>query len=197
MSVFYSQQLRLDKNLFRILAILSDNGEYIGNKRSLRERLNLSDSSKNNKALDDAINELEEMGFLTCKRLGNTYLLEVIPKGRKIEAEKKRVDALIGKRGFSRSVAWEQVLKVYLWLLDHAEIEEWNRTREKEFKIYFRRESIGWPLNISVDTVSNALHVLQNDFNAIRKETIVQCITEGEFETKGLFIERTAWWTTD
>lgn len=193
MNTFYSQQLSLDKNLFRILAILSDGCEFNGTKKDLRERLNISNSSKNNSALDDAIISLEKMGFVECEKSGNTYHLTTVPKGRKIEIKKEYVDALIGCRRFSRSVAWEQVLKVYLWIVDHAEIELFNQTREKEFKLYYSRDLIRWPLKMSADTVSAALHVLQYDFGAINKEIGIE-YHEGEYLTKGFDIIRTAWW---
>ena len=135
MNIFYSQLLSLDKSLFRILAILSDGGEFIGTKKDLRERLNLANSQNNNNALDNAIISLEKMGFLECEKSGNTYHLTAVPKGRIIEIKKGYVDALIGRKGFSKSVAWEQVLKVYLWIIDHAEIEEFNCLREKEFRV--------------------------------------------------------------
>ena len=193
MNTFYSQQLALDKNLFRILAILSDGGEYIGTKQDLRERLGLSESSKTNKAIENAIWELVKNGFLECEKAGHTYRLKLIPKGRRIEIKKEYVDALIGRKGFSRSVSWENVLKVYLWIVDHAEIEVFNQTREKEFRCYYSRDLIRWPLNISQDMVSAALYVLQHDFGAIQKEIVTE-FYNGEFLTKGLDIIRTAWW---
>ena len=130
---------------------------------------------------------------MDCEKSGNTYHLTAAPKGRKIEIKKEYVDALIGTRGFSKPVAWEQVLKVYLWIVDHAEIELFNQTREKEFRMYYPRDLIRWPLNISADTVSAALHVLQSDFGAINRELITEYY-QGDYLTKGFDIIRTAWW---
>ena len=81
----------------------------------------------------------------------------------------------------SEAVAWEQVLKVYLWIC-----------RNQEPIVTYAM--IAEDLNISKSTVGSAKKVLLCDFNAIACKKISEKTGSETYKTLGQEIQACAWW---
>ena len=83
----------------------------------------------------------------------------------------------------SEAVAWENVLKVQLWLMQCAKNE------------IITNNEIAWSVGISASQVVAAMNVLKNEFQAFQKE-YAYWHTGDCFRRKGQIIDMSAWWTT-
>lgn len=116
--VFYREWLPLDKKEFRILAMLADQGEFCGNLSDLCNYFSLSPQQRNRNTLRTSIEQLAASGFITYTTKGRSYHIKVIPKAKEIRLCREWLRRLISHDYSSENVAWEQVLKVLLWILD-------------------------------------------------------------------------------
>lgn len=173
---FYEEWLSLDKNEFRILAMLADRGEYIGNLSDICRYFSLTPQTRNRNELRTSIENLVTKGFISCAIRGRTYHLKAIPKAKEIKVSKSWVRSLALHEKFSEDVAWEQVLKVYLWIVINKEPVVTN-------------EMIAKALNISVSTIGLAKNVLQHEYEAIIRRKVSEKIGEDTFRTIGQELE--------
>ena len=169
---FYQEWLALNKNEFRILAMLADKGEFIGNLSTLCRYFSLTTQSRNINQMRTSIENLHEKGFISCQISGRTYRLKAIPKEKEIRVSQRWVRALIQHEKFSEDVAWEQVLKVYLWIASNKEPIVTN-------------EMIATALNTSVSTIGLAKNVLQHEYDAISRRKVSEKIGADTYRTIG------------
>ena len=182
MMTFYREWLALDKNEFRILAMLADKKQYTGNLTGLCRYFRISDQTKQIRKLKDNIQSLSAAGWIEYSSSGRTIHLKPIPTDNRIPIPRRWAKPIMKAKGFSESVAWEQVLKVYVWICDNRNPEVTNAM-------------IAADLNISVDTIGLAKNVLERDFQAIWREIIKNTLPDGSKRNVGQMLSAKMWWS--
>ena len=152
---FHPEWLGVEKNQFRILSLLAPTGEFRGNLTDMCQKLNISTQTRNRNILRRNIEELADGGYITCNQSGRTYTLNTLPKGTVIEIPTEWLDRIMSHNYSSENVSWQAVLKVLLWIMINSQ------------EPVVTRSEIADSINIGVDTVTSALNVLENEYNAI------------------------------
>lgn len=180
---FYDEWLHLPKQHFRILAMLADVGEFRGNLADICRYLRINpDQKKNREKLRESIEYLTSIGFIICQQSGRTYQLQAIPKEKAIPMKREWLHHLMNRTNKDPSVAWEQVLKVYLWIREHYSAR------------FVTNQQIATDLGISVKTVVDAKNVLKREYGAIIGRTVSEKFGEDQFCTLGQQLIPNAWW---
>ena len=179
---FFREWLPLQKSEFRILAMLADRGEFKGNLSELCDYFSLTRQTRNRDQLKSSIQKLQDQGFIKCEINGRTYTLRAVPKEKKIEIPRRWAEPIIHHEYSSETVAWEQVLKVLLWIYDnrHPIIQD---------------IMIADDLNVSVDVITSAKNVLDIDFHAIIREIEKITLPDGSKRNVGQRLAAVAWWS--
>ena len=180
-ATFYFEWLGVDKNQFRILALLAPTGEYTGNLSDMCRCLNLSPQTRNRERLKASITELTDSGYITSTLKGRTYFLRTNTKETVIKIPTEWLNQIMNHNYSSESVSWQAVLKVLLWILSNKEPT-------------VTRYMIAADLNCGVDTITSAFNILERDFNAIVREIIIKQKANGDFRCMGLELTAVAWW---
>ncbi len=181
--IFYQEWLPLDKKEFRILAMLADKGEFRGNLTDLCRYFSLSQQSSNRRKLRESIDQLANENFIECERSGRTYALKVIPKEKEITIHREWLKTLMSHDYTSENVAWEQVVKVLLWVIANQEPVITNAM-------------IAADLDISTTTIGYAKNVLQKEYSAITRKKVSEKY-KGGFRTLGQKLAAAAWWSSE
>lgn len=185
--VFYREWFPLPKGEFRILALLADKGQFNGNLSDLCRYFFVNPQTATRNRLANQINSLEEQGYIKVKRKGRTYTLTAIPKARIIKIAREHYE-LIRTRTRTpdgESVAWENVLKVYLWAL------------ENNFDNIITNQMIQDDLLLSAGVICSAKNVLDREFGAIHRQKVSKLTSDGEIYTIGQNIGASAFWDTE
>ena len=185
--VFYREWFPLSKGEFRILAMLADKGQFNGNLSDLCRYFFVNPQTATRNRLANQINSLEEQGYIKVKRKGRTYTLTAIPKARIIKIAREHYE-LIRTRTRApdgESVAWENVLKVYLWAL------------ENNFDNIITNQMIQDDLLLSAGVICSAKNVLDREFGAIHRQKVSKLTSDGEIYTIGQNIGASAFWDTE
>ncbi len=185
--VFYREWFPLPKGKFRILAMLADKGQFNGNLSDLCRYFFVNPQTATRNRLANQINSLEEQGYIKVKRKGRTYTLTAIPKARIIKIAREHYE-LIRTRTRTpdgESVAWENVLKVYLWAL------------ENNFDNIITNQMIQDDLLLSAGVICSAKNVLDREFGAIHRQKVSKLTSDGEIYTIGQNIGASAFWDTE
>ena len=185
--VFYREWFPLPKGEFRILAMLADKGQFNGNLSDLCRYFFVNPQTATRNRLANQINSLEEQGYIKVKRKGRTYTLTAIPKARIIKIAREHYE-LIRTRTRTpdgESVAWENVLKVYLWA--------W----ENNFDNIITNQMIQDDLLLSAGVICSAKNVLDREFGAIHRQKVSKLTSDGEIYTIGQNIGASAFWDTE
>ena len=91
----------------------------------------------------------------------------------------------IMQRNYEAKVAWEQVLKCYLWI----------DSKTKPDLIFTNDEMVA-AMNISSSTISKAKSPLKNEYEAVKIKKITDKICDNNYRTIGQTAEVSAWWNT-
>ena len=185
--VFYREWFPLPQGEFRILAMLADKGQFNGNLSDLCRYFFVNPQTATRNRLANQINSLEEQGYIKVKRKGRTYTLTAIPKARIIKIAREHYE-LIRTRTRTpdgESVAWENVLKVYLWAL------------ENNFDNIITNQMIQDDLLLSAGVICSAKNVLDREFGAIHRQKVSKLTSDGEIYTIGQNIGASAFWDTE
>lgn len=185
--VFYREWFPLPKGEFRILAMLADKGQFSGNLSDLCRYFFVNPQTATRNRLANQINSLEEQGYIKVKRKGRTYTLTAIPKAEIIKIAREHFE-LIRTRTRTpdgESVAWENVLKVYLWAL------------ENNFDNIITNQMIQDDLLLSAGVICSAKNVLDREFGAIHRQKVSKLTSDGEIYTIGQNIGASAFWDTE
>ena len=182
---FYYEWLPLDKKEFRILAMLADKGEYRGDLSGLCDYFSVTRQSKNRVQLRNSIQELKEKKLIEAELRGRTYTLRPLPKEKKIEMDRGLFES-IRQHDYSNEaeVAWEQVIKLYLWIIQHEQQQ------------IVTNAEIADALDVSSSTVCAAKNVLERGYKTIVKKRVSEIMGDGSFHSLGQIIESGAWWET-
>lgn len=180
--IFSKEWLSADKKDFRILALLADHdGSYTGNLSQICDYLDITRQTSNRNKIKESIKLLAEKGFLVFTQQGQKYSLHLLPIDKQVQITipQKWYIAIKDNNGFSESVAWEHVLKTYLWLDQNND--------------FFTNKEIAVSLNVSVDVVISAKKVLESDYNAFVKDIVREKFGDA-WVTYGQTASLTAWW---
>lgn len=175
---FYREWLSLPKNDFCILAMLAEQGgSFKGSLADMCRILNVAPGqTKTNARLKASIETLSANGYISHQKQGNTYTLALVPKGTEINVFRKWVEDVIYVKGFENvSVAWEQVLKMLIWVYG------------QDGMAFYPAREIGEELGVSEDVVGAAYKVLDKQFGSIAREPEKYKNFNGEFRTKGQY----------
>ena len=185
--VFYREWFPLPKGEFRIMAMLADKGQFRGNLSSLCRYFFVSPQTQNRDALREQISSLEKKGFITVQQAGRTYTLTAVPKAQRIEIAREHYESIRTriKSAKGESVAWENVLKVYLWA--------W----ENDYDSIITNQMIRDDLGLSDGVICSAKNVLDREFGAIHRKKVSRLMWNGEIHTQGQNIGASAFWNPE
>lgn len=180
--VFYDEWLPLPKAEFNVLAMVAEQGgTYAGNLSDMCRYLSVTPQTRNREQLRSAIESLTSKGFLSCDTRGRTHHLKVIPKETEVRLPRPWVQSVIRHNYSSESVAFTQVLKVFMWITQ-------NRME------VVTNAMIAAELGISESTVCSAKNVLQHEYENIIKKKVSQKWGDS-FRSLGQELAASAWWT--
>ena len=185
--VFYREWFPLPKGQFRIMAMLADKGQFRGNLSDLCRYFFVSPQTKTRRSLCEAISALAEQGFIKCQQERNTFTLTAIPKAQRVEIAREHFERIRTRQRPSdgEAVAWECVLKVFLWI--------WENDYDSLITNLMIRED----LCLSDGVICSAKHVLDREFGAIRRHRVSKLMPNGEIHTKGQNIGASAFWNSE
>ena len=185
--VFYREWFLLPKGEFRIMAMLADKGQFRGNLSDLCRYFFVSPQTQNRNNLRDQISALEQKGFISAQLTQRTYTLTAVPKAQRIEIASEHYERIRtrAKRSEGESVAWECVLKVYLWAL------------ENDYDSIITNQMIREDLDLSDGVICAAKNVLDREFGAIHRRRVSHRIWNGEIHTEGQNIGGSAFWNSE
>lgn len=179
--VFYREWLPLPKAEFNVLTMIAEQGgTFSGNWSEMCRYLNVTPQQKNRKVLQSAVESLTSRGFITWDSSGRTQTLKVIPKAKEIELPRLWVQSVINHDYSSESVAFAQVLKVFMWIAQNKEPVVTNKM-------------IADRLKISESTVCSAKNVLQFEYENITKRKVSEKWGD-EFVSIGQELAASAFW---
>lgn len=185
--VFYREWFPLPKGEFRILAMLADKGKFSGNLSELCRYFFVTPQTQTRNRLVEQITLLENKGFITVQRKGRTYTLTAIPKAEKIKIAREHYERIRtrSRAAEGESVAWECVLKVYLW------------ARTNNYDSIITNQMIKDDLDLSAGVICSAKNVLDKEFGAIHRQKVSVLMPSGEIHTIGQNIGASAFWSNE
>ena len=179
---FDIEWLNLPKAEFKMLVMIADIGQNLGNASDMCRYFNRSPQNKNKNRLREALEKLAEQKIIDLEKQKNDYvvtLLKPILQENKVCLKRKYATEIL-HHNYTQSVAWENVLKVYIWLLDNGNKEFTNSKIEAE-------------LNVSESTITEAKNVLQ-DFGAVIIKHLTTRTAENVYRCYGQSAELSAFW---
>ena len=181
---FYREWFPLPKGEFRIMAMLADKGQFCGTLSDLCRYFFVSPQTATRNRIANQITALEQKGFITVQHTGRIYTLTAIPKAKKMEIVREHYERIRtrARRSDGASVAWECVLKVYLWAL------------ENDYDSIITNQMIMDDLNLSAGVICSAKNVLDGEFGAIHRRKVSELMPNGEIHTRGQNIGASAFW---
>lgn len=185
---FFREWLTLPKQDFGILAMLAEQGgSFKGRLADMCRQLNIKPGqSKTNAKLKASIEALTTDGYITHQKQGNTYTLALVPKETEIKVFRKWVEDIIYVKGFEgQSVAWEQVLKMLVWVYG------------QDGMAYATAAEIGEELGVSGDVVGSAYKVLDRQFHSIQRAPQHYKDFNGELRTAGQYFNGALPWSRE
>ena len=179
---FDIEWLSLSKAEFKMLFMIADKGQYLGNASDMCRYFNCSPQNKNKNRLREALENLAEQNIIGFEKQKNDYVvtqLKPISQENKVCLKRKYATEIL-HHNYTQSVAWENVLKVYIWLLKVGEN-------------LFTNRQIGECIGVSESTVTEAKNALK-EMGAVLINKIT--IKEGEqfYKCIGQKVEPSAFW---
>lgn len=180
--VFYDEWLPLPKAEFNVLAMVAEQGgTYAGNYSDMCRYLTVTPQTRNREQLRSVIENLTSKGFLTCESRGRTHHLKVIPRETEVRLPRLWVQSVIRHDYSSEKVAFAQVLKVFVWIMQNRMDVVTNAMIAEE-------------LGISESTVCAAKNVLQYEYENITKRKVSEKWGRS-FRSIGQELAASVWWT--
>ena len=179
---FDFEWLGMPKGEFKMLIMIADIGENLGNASDMCRYFNRSPQSKNKSPLRKALQGLAEQNIIELKRNKNNYaaiIQKTILQENKIEIKRKYVTEIL-KHNYTQKVAEVTVLKVYIWLLNNG-------------KSLFTNRQISVCIGVSESTITEAKNALK-EMGAFDIEKVT--IKEGEqfYRCVGQIANASAFW---
>lgn len=179
---FDIEWLSLPKAEFKMLVMIADKGQDLGNASDLCRYFNLSPQSKNKDNLREALENLSEQKIIDLMKIKNNYvaiLLNQTSQENKVCLKRKYATEIL-HHNYTQTVAWEVVLKVYIWLLKVGE------------NIFTNRQ-IGDCIGVSESTVTEAKNALK-EMGAVWLEKVTIKESEQFYKCIGQKVEPSAFW---
>ena len=179
---FDIEWLNLPKAEFKMLVMIADIGQNLGNASDLCRYFNRTPQSKNNKPLRKALKSLAGQNKIDLKKIKNNYVATLsnpIMQENKVEINRKYITEIL-HHNYKQKVAEATVLKVYIWLLNNG-------------KSIFTNRQISVCVGVSESTVTEAKNALK-ELGAFDIEKVT--IKEGEqfYRCIGQIAEASAFW---
>lgn len=183
--------LSLPKGEFRLLVMIADVGSNLGCAsaicRYFRPQTRNPQSDTRNRVVND-LELLVKKGFITLTKRGRRYkatFKKPIEEENKITIEREYLHKIM-KREYDVSVAWEQVLKCYLWL----QCETTPLT-------IFTNQEIAEALKISPSTIVSAKRPLKKEYGAVAIDKLTKKNNKNEYKTLGQVAYLSKWWKNE
>ena len=139
-------------------------------------------SERNIEKIKASLEDLTSAGYIGWEQSGRTHHLTVNPKETEIKIPAALAKSIINHNYSSEEqVAWEQVLKLYIWVVQNYIDIVTNRI-------------IAAALSTSESTVCSAKKVLVKEYEAITKRKISERLGDDCFRTLGQELRACAWW---
>lgn len=183
--VFYRDWLALDKGCFRLLVMLAENGSFSGNLSDMCRYFQIDPQDKTRKKLRASIQELEDGGWIETEQTGRTFHLKAVPRGKEIHLPREWMGKIVRHEYSAADVAWEQVLKILLWLIDCGS------------ETLITDKMIAAEIGISDSTVSAAKKVLREDLGLLMVVPKTTRLPNGEYYRVGHWANVNAWLSTE
>lgn len=180
---FYWEWLPLPKDQFRLLAMIAaSGGRFDGNYTDICNYLSVTPQSRNREKIKASLEVLTSAGYICWEQSGRTHHLTVNPKETEIKISAALAKSIINHNySTEEQVAWEQVLKLYIWVV------------QNDIDIVINR-IIAAALSTSESTVCSAKNVLVKEYEAITKRKISERLGDDCFRTLGQELRACAWW---
>ena len=180
--LFFREWLPLPKAEFNVLTMIAEQGgTFSGNYTEMCRYLGVTPQDRNRKVLQAAVESLTSKGFITWDSRGRTQTLKVIPKAKGIVLPRSWVRSVINHDYSSESVAFAQVLKVFMWICDNQMDIVTNAM-------------IADDIGMSEDTVTSAKNVLLKEYENISKRKVSEKTGWNTFRTLGQELAASALW---
>lgn len=180
--------LSLPKGEFRLLVMIADVGSDLGCAsdicRYFRPQTRTPASATRNR-VKDSLELLVQKGFITLTQSGRRYkatFKNPIAEENKITIEREYLHNIM-KREYDVSVAWEQVLKCYLWL----------QCETNPLDLFTNKE-IAETLKISTSTIVSAKRPLKEEYGAVVIDKVTIKNNKNEYKTIGQIANLSKWW---
>lgn len=162
--------------------MLMENGTFKGSLNDICDRLSLQKTSKNRAKIKTILLQEEQDGLIYNFGLSDSttpselFELSIVPKEETIEIDTNWLD-LEKLKGisYSRSVSYEVLLKVLLWIIDNN-----RQNRLEGLDTVFTGKDASKELNIDSSTFTDARKVLEQDFNIFDTTLIYEEKRHGE-----------------
>ena len=172
--------------ILALIAVLADNNlAYRGTLKDMCEFFGVKPGNfTTNKQIKAAIEKLESDGLLKQIVDGRTFTLTLSKKGeqrkRVIRIQKEWVEIAKNYKSEENSIAWINLLKVWLYLIDNK--HEIIKTSE-----------IAEELSLSTDIIKRAKKALEQDIQAIVSKRRATLSANGGYRCLGSSITVKAW----
>lgn len=187
--VFYHEWYPLEKGQFKILCMLADKGKFRGTLTDMCRYFFVNPQTATRNRFKNSIDTLSQSGYISVQQNGNTWTLEATPRVKEEKTSISRNDyETIRQRQPSKdkeSVAWEAVLKVYLWICDN------------NYDDVVTNAEISVDLNLSSGVICSAKNVLSKEFEAITRKLETEKIAEGKYRRKGQHLGASSFWNIE
>lgn len=178
--IFYKEWLHLPKAQFNILAMIAaSGGHFEGNLTDICNYLSVTPQSRNKGKIKESINALKSEAWIDWEQVGRTLKLSVNPQATEVDLPLGWVISVIKHDYSSEGVAWANVLKLFIWIVEN----KGNLSTNKD---------IAATLGVSESTVCSAKNVLEKEFEIITKRKVSDKIGEDRFITIGQILEASA-----
>lgn len=177
--------LSLDKTDIELLSFLLLNGnQFAGNLSELCRALGRSDNTRSRRGRQESIDRLCAAGVISYNPISSRcFEIHLLPlqEEEQIRIERQHLEDIRCRR-YDRDVAWQQVLKVYLWLM------------RKGITIEFQRHQVAADLGVSPSTISAAVRVLEGHYGAISTRRLGYLDANGNPRCAGQETSLSAFW---
>lgn len=186
--VFAWSWLSLDKTDIELLTFLLLNGNrFAGTLSELCRALGRSDNTRSRNGRQESIERLCAAGVISRTPISSRcFEIHLLPlqEEEQIRIEQQHLED-IRRRRYDRDVAWQQVLKVYLWL------------KRCGVAVEFQRHQVASDLGVSPSTISAAVRVLEGHYGAISTRRLGYLDANGNPRCAGQEAALSAFWLND
>lgn len=184
---FDIEWLSLPKGEFRMLVMIADIGGDIRCLSNACRYFGVRDDETSTKdRMKEDLQSLVDKGIINLTKIKRRYYatLNPIAKENAITIKRKYLKTIM-QRNYETKVAWEQVLKCYLWL-----------DTETKPNFLFTNDEMAAALNISSSTITKAKRPLKEEYGAVAIDKIT-LKSNNKYKTLGQIASLSQWWNNE